>query len=407
MIPRLSRTSAVMSCLSMFGRREKVIRRREAKLEFAGRDGDDIGSAALFSSLPHVVDASAFVPTITTTLSNNRFVRHCRNDIFDTSINARPRKSSPSSTMDVSTITTPQTTTASTTTTTTTTTPTIQLPSWTHHSEEDVIAVIIDAENVRGRTGFELDHADLLDRLLVWTSMRYGYAYGKTIVVIDHGSQASAIVLRGDTSFQEVDGGNKDTTTWSNTNLCVSFAGPQCKADDIIARDVKWLLSSKYNPQSLSNNRRRKVVIVITADQELIYRCRNAAAATTASITSSDGDSDVVYKTRKKTSRAERMRQFKMPATSNLDIDTTNDDVLHENVSIRADDMAVVFPPTVEVISPQRFLEDLDLAVQEWLQQHEQQHHNDSSIDSDVKKKDDDGIFTTMSTSTLWKFRRV
>ena len=147
----------------------------------------------LFSSLPHVVDASAFVPTITTTLSNTRFVRHCRNDIFDTSINARPRKSSSSSTtMDISTITTPQTTTASTTTTT----PTIQLPSWTHHSEEDVIAVIIDAENVRGRTGFELDHADLLDRLLVWTSMRYGYAYGKTIVVIDHGSQAGAIVLR-------------------------------------------------------------------------------------------------------------------------------------------------------------------------------------------------------------------
>jgi hypothetical protein len=95
------------------------------------------------------------------------------------------------------------------------------------------------------------------------------------------------------------------------------------------------------------------------------------------------------------------MRQFKMPATSNLDIDTTNDDVLHGNVSIRVDDMAVVFPPTVEVISPQRFLEDLDLAVHEWLQQHEQQHHNDSSIDSDVKKKDEDRIFTTMSTSTL------
>ena len=150
--------------------------------------------------------------------------------------------------MDISTITTPQTTTASTTTTT----PTIQLPSWTHHSEEDVIAVIIDAENVRGRTGFELDHADLLDRLLVWTSMRYGYAYGKTIVVIDHGSQAGAIVLRDENSFQEED--SKDTTTLSNNNLCVSFAGPQCKADDIIARDVKWLLSSKYNPQSLSNN---------------------------------------------------------------------------------------------------------------------------------------------------------
>jgi hypothetical protein len=46
-------------------------------------------------------------------------------------------------------------------------TPTKLLPSWTHHYKEDVIAVIIDAENVRGRTGFELDHADFLDRLLV------------------------------------------------------------------------------------------------------------------------------------------------------------------------------------------------------------------------------------------------
>ena len=142
------------------------------------------------------------------------------------------------------------------------------------------------------------------------------------------------------------------------------------------------------------------MVIVITADQELIYRCRNAA------VTTSSNDSDVRWKTRKKKSRAERMRQFKMPATSNLDIDTRNDDVLHENVSIRVDDIAVVFPPTVEVISPQRFLEDLDLAVQEWLQQHEQQHHNDSSIDSDVKKKDEDRIFTTMSTSTLMEVQK-
>jgi hypothetical protein len=85
-----------------------------------------------------------------------------------------------------------------------------------------------------------------------------------------------------------------------------------------------------------------------------------------------------------------------MPATSTLDIDTRNDN-----------DMAVVFPPTVEVISPQRFLEDLDLAVHEWLQQHEQQHHNDSSIDSDVKKMDDDRIiFTTMSTSTLMEVQK-
>ena len=38
--------------------------------------------------------------------------------------------------------------------------------STTTFREDVVVAVIVDAKNVRGKTGFELDHADLLDRLL-------------------------------------------------------------------------------------------------------------------------------------------------------------------------------------------------------------------------------------------------
>ena len=313
----------------------------------------------LLSSSPHVLGASAFVSRVASA---------------GTSIDARPSKSPPTSS---TTTMEPQTAAP---------TPTKLLPSWTHHYKEDVIAVIIDAENVRGRTGFELDHADLLDRLLVWTSMRYGYAYGKTIVVIDHGNQTGAIVLRGDSSFEREDGGKTDDTTLSN--LCVSFAGPLCKADDIITRDVKWILASSScggSPPS-SSNRRRKVVIVITADQELTYRCRSAAA--TASVTSSD-DANVVSKTKKKKSRAERMRQFtNEPHRLTLESDTVVSD---ENL---------VNSPTVEVISPQRFLEDLDIAVHEWLQRHEQQHNNASSIDSAnaIKNENGDRIFTTSST---------
>lgn len=327
----------------------------------------------LLSSSPHVLDASAFVSS--TTFPSSSSTENCHHNCrrvasVGTSIDARPRKST--TTME------PQTAAP---------TPTKLLPSWTHHSKEDVIAVIIDAENVRGRTGFELDHADLLDRLLVWTSMRYGYAYGKTIVVIDHGSQTGAILLRGDSSLEREDGGKTDDTTLSN--LCVAFAGPHCKADDIIARDVKWLLASSScgSPPS-SSNRRRKVVIVITADQELTYRCRSAAA--TALVTSSSDDANnVVSKTKKKKSRAERMRQFtNEPHGLTLESDTVVSD---ENL---------VNSPTVEVISPQRFLEDLDLAVHEWLQRHEQQHHNASSIDSanTIKNENGDRIFTTTST---------
>ncbi|MBV5297442.1 MAG: hypothetical protein JZU64_04695, partial [Rhodoferax sp.] len=86
--------------------------------------------------------------------------------------------------------------------TTTTTTERVPSPSPSPSSsssmtfrEDDVVAVIVDAENVRGKTGFELDHADLLDRLLVWASMR-GHA-GRTIVVVDHGNEPGAHLLRG------------------------------------------------------------------------------------------------------------------------------------------------------------------------------------------------------------------
>ena len=109
------------------------------------------------------------------------------------------------------------------------------------------ICIVIDVENVRGKTSFELDHADLLDRLLVWTNLR-GYASGRTIIVVDHGSKSSAHLL-------------------NHHNVCVSFAGPAVKADDIIARDVRWLLSTKEVDH----------VTVITADQELAWRCRSAA----------------------------------------------------------------------------------------------------------------------------------
>ena len=107
------------------------------------------------------------------------------------------------------------------------------------------IAILVDAENIRGKTNFELTHADLLDRLMVWSSLR-NHAYGRCIVVIDHGSKPTAHSL----------------SQLKGYGICVTFSGPNQKADDVIARDTQWLLNQTDVSQ----------VIVITADRELSFR---------------------------------------------------------------------------------------------------------------------------------------
>ena len=138
--------------------------------------------------------------------------------------------------------------------------------------------MIVDAENVRGKKGFKLDHANLLDRLLVWASM-CGHA-GRTIVVVDHGNEPGAHLLRGGAG----PGGDDHRR---DGDLCVLFTGSRIKANDVIARDVQWLLlSSSSSPPSpspswLSSSRRRRVVVVVvvTADRELGWRCRCVAVS--------------------------------------------------------------------------------------------------------------------------------
>ena len=107
------------------------------------------------------------------------------------------------------------------------------------------IAILVDAENIRGKTNFELSHADLLDRLMVWSSLR-NHAYGRSIVVIDHGWKPTAHLL----------------SQLRGYGICVTFSGPNLKADDVIARDTQWLLNQTDVTQ----------VIVITADRELSFR---------------------------------------------------------------------------------------------------------------------------------------
>ena len=275
------------------------------------------------------------------------------------------------------------------------------------------IAIVIDLENVRGKTSFELDHADLLDRLMIWTSLR-NYANGRTLVVVDHGRTSSAHLLRGHNSYlghnrEHInDDGQDDAMVAENdASMCVSFAGPRVKADDIIARDVKWLISS---PDTATSH-----IVLVTADQELTYRCRNAVRLAGKKRNTATFSMDSVVQNsilrsflddskrsngrrrgrikqakeggRKKKSRA--ARKLKMAAykgttneedEENEEKETEGESV--ETISVNATETTVnttavdtdeqqqhdFIIPTIEVISPQRFLEDLGQSLHEWLQ---------------------------------------
>lgn len=108
--------------------------------------------------------------------------------------------------------------------------------------------VLIDLENVRGKSDFDLTHRELLKRTTMWAKMND--LQDKVTMVVDHGSLHTAYYLP--------DGG-----------LSMVFAGPRMKADDVLARDVAFF---------------GRNAIVITADNELMSRCRNAMANSDADL---------------------------------------------------------------------------------------------------------------------------
>lgn len=111
---------------------------------------------------------------------------------------------------------------------------------------ESKATVMIDAENVRGKSGFALSHADLFEGVALWTE-RWNLT-GRVSLVVDHGAVSSGYWL-------------------DEYGFSVVFAGSGQKADDVLARDVGFF----------SECTQSKLVIVVTADQELISRCRKAS----------------------------------------------------------------------------------------------------------------------------------
>lgn len=105
-------------------------------------------------------------------------------------------------------------------------------------------AVIIDVENLRGKSGFAISHAVVLESLRTWSQV--AGLFGKLTLAIDHGDTAS--------SYWVPDAG-----------YSIIFAGPHCKADDTIANELVPFFASTMNLTS---------VIVVTADQQLMQRCQ-------------------------------------------------------------------------------------------------------------------------------------
>ena len=54
--------------------------------------------------------------------------------------------------------------------------------------------ILLDVENIRGKSGFELTHGQLLDKCTVWAERRN--LYGRVTLVVDHGSEASGYWLK-------------------------------------------------------------------------------------------------------------------------------------------------------------------------------------------------------------------
>lgn len=101
--------------------------------------------------------------------------------------------------------------------------------------------LILDGDNIRGKTKFTLSKEDLSFCVEEWM-LADGYQ-GRIILMFDHASQHCSYVLP--------------------SGLVVVFAGPDYCADDIIARDVEYIQS-----QNISST-----VLVITDDRELRRRC--------------------------------------------------------------------------------------------------------------------------------------
>jgi hypothetical protein len=115
-------------------------------------------------------------------------------------------------------------------------------------------AILIDVENLRGKSAFRLSYGDVLRAVSVWSNDAVPDLRGRVVLAMDHGTSASSFYL-------------------PDEGFSVVFSGPLAKADDVIALDlVPSLVGSQLNHSS-------KSCCVVTADRGLIQRCHRVVSS--------------------------------------------------------------------------------------------------------------------------------
>ena len=179
------------------------------------------------------------------------------------------------------------------------------------------LTVIIDGDNVRGKSAFRLSKEMLVDGVAKYLSSDEVRRSGLSIhcaVVFDHGSRHQAFQIapadlplthlnlkkkEGDNTLDESESKRFEfDNSIGSGSLAVVFAGPSRTADDVIARDTSWLenwgfkhvkhvesLRSQNRQNSDNSGNRNSIqgstsrapyprVVVVTQDNGLRKRCK-------------------------------------------------------------------------------------------------------------------------------------
>ena len=158
------------------------------------------------------------------------------------------------------------------------------------------LTVIIDGDNVRGKTGFRLSKEQLVDGVARYLSsdrvrLNSGNLSISCAVVFDHGSRHQAFSLSAadlPLSNRQTDEGNLlSNKEGISLSLAMVFSGPSLTADDVIARDSTYIENWGYTQyaQSIDNENSEYSeqmpgmlppprVVVVTQDNGLRKRCK-------------------------------------------------------------------------------------------------------------------------------------
>lgn len=142
--------------------------------------------------------------------------------------------------------------------------------------------LVVDGDNVRGKSRFRLSPKDLLSHMLDVTNTA---GLQRSVLHFDHGFSHHSYTVENGTS---------------SAALCATFSGPVWSADDVIVRDVVWWSQYLLAEMSVHKNTelsqsgeplgelldacgeaqgfgRSGQLVVVTDDSELRTRCRRSA----------------------------------------------------------------------------------------------------------------------------------